>query len=168
MKKLIILFAFVFGVGYTASAQSDYILISRFMDSVVNQDADEMMDVLHPDCYKEINKLMVQSSKLKFERWNLAGSYTLSNGSTSYIIGITLGEKSPTWDFFGGESCFDFLSPSGNVFVYEVLYVVTNGNRKYVYTNADMLMFEEVENLMNKAGKTLPATYYNDPYKHLK
>lgn len=160
MKKLFIVLVFALGVGHSASAQSDFSLISSFMNSVVNQDVNAMMEVLHPDCYDEIEQLMTQSQELDFKSWTMVGSVTYDNGFVSYIVAAYIGDDSPAaYNFFGEEAGY-YVSPSGHVFLYEEFVVLTHNGKKYIYTNADMLDMAYAEQILRRGGKTIPSSYY--------
>lgn len=162
MKKLLLVFAFVVGVAHTSSAQSDFSLISQFLDSVVNQDASSMMDVLHPDCYGDVNKLMMQSEILDLTGWELVAAITDENGYTSYIAAMSVSDEALLSDAISYEERQSLIAPIGCVFAYEVLYVVNDGGRKYVRCNADLLSISYTEQKLRKVGKYLPAKYYEE------
>lgn len=163
MKKLLIVLAFVFGVGHSASAQTDYSLISRFLNSVVNQDVNEMMDVLAPRCYDDINEIIVASETLGFKQWQLIGNVTFENGAVSYIAAVYVGDvvNQKVQDFFGGGNDYQrYISPSGHVFLYEVLSIYNDNGRKCVWCNGDFLSIMEVEKMLRMSGKSLPSNFY--------
>ena len=165
MKKLLLVFAFVVGVAHTSSAQSDFSLISKFLNSVVNQDASSMMDVLHPDCYGDVNKLMMQSEVLGLTGWELVAAITDENGYTSYtsyIAAMSVSDEALLTEAISYEDRQRLIAPIGCVFAYESLYVVNDGGRKYVRCNADLLSIRDVEQELRRVGKYLPAKYYEE------
>ncbi len=159
MKKLIVVFLLFVGFGQMSQAQSDYSVISKFLNSVVNQDVNAMMEVLHYDCYGDIDKLLAQSEMLKFRKWEMVGSHG-SDGHVSYIVAMEVGDGVQYSEIFSDEDRMLYISPSGHCFLYEAFYVISENGRKYVFTNADMLNMTYAEQLLRRNGKTIPSKYY--------
>jgi hypothetical protein len=158
MKKLIVVFLLIVGFGQKSQAQTDYSLISKFLNSVVNQDVNAMMEVLHSDCYGDIDKLLAQSENLKFHKWEMVGSH--GNSPVSYIVAMKVGDEVQYTENLPDEVRMLYISPSGHCFLYEAFYVISENGRKYIRTNADMLSMTHAEQLLRRSGKTIPSKYY--------
>lgn len=145
------------GMSQTINAQSketDFSVISKFMNAVVAQDVDVLTDVLHPDSYDEIDKLIGQSEIAGFIKWEIVGKRYYEDGTPSYIVAMEIKNK------YLEELDKAYLSPSGHIFLYECFVVVTLGDRKCIATNADLLSVSRVEGFLRKNGKMLPNKYY--------
>ena len=146
------------GMAQVSNAQSDetdYSVISKFMNAIVAQDVDVLTDVLHPNCYGEIDKLIRQSENLGFKRWEIVGKrYDEEGVHPSYIIAMEIENRYVEWL----EEAY--LSLSGHVFLYEVFCIVDLNGTKCVGTNADLLSVSRVEGYLRKNGKMLPNKYY--------
>ena len=158
MKKILFTVFLLLGMVQVSNAQSDvtdYSVISKFMNAVVAQDVNVLTDVLHPDSYDEIDKLIGQSEILGFRKWEIVGKRYYEDGPPSYIVAVE-------FDTNRLEEGFDrsYLSPSGHLFLYECFVVVTIGDTKCIMTNADPLSVVRVEGFLRKNGKMLPNKYY--------
>lgn len=136
------------------SNETDYSVISKFMNAVVAQDVDVLTDVLHPDSYNEIDRLIEQSEVLGFRKWEIVGKRYYEDGTPSYIVAMKFENK-----YYEGLDQA-YLSPSGHIFLYECFAVVTLGDSKCIATNADPLSVSRVEGFLRKNGKMLPNKYY--------
>lgn len=157
MKKILFTMFLLLGMAQVSNAQSgetDYSVISKFLNAVVAQDVEVLTDVLHPDSYDEIDKLIGQSEVLGFRKWEIVGKRYYEDGTPSYIVAMGFENK----NYEGLDQAY--LSPSGHIFLYECFTVVTLGDSKCIVTNADPLSVSRVEGFLRKNGKMLPNKYY--------
>lgn len=157
MKKIFFTVFLLLGMAQVSNAQSDetdYSVISKFLNAVVAQDVEVLMDVLHPDYYSQIEELIGASEILGFKRWELVGKRYYEDGTPSYIVAMEFENK-----YFEGLDQA-YLSPSGHIFLYERFRIVTLGDKKCIETNADPLAVSRVEGFLRKNGKMLPNKYY--------
>lgn len=170
MKKLLLSLILCFGAVQISNAQTDADLVTKFLNGVVNKDVPTLLDVLHPDYHHEVDKLIAQCDLLKFQNWNFVHAKNITTyegrSATEYLVAMKVGLQ-PT-DIT--ENVIDYstrqlvLTPSGHIFLYEVLHVATDNGRKYVFCNADVLNITRAEQIMRENGKQLHSKYYNGDY----
>ena len=157
MKKLFVALFVLFSFMQTANAQqkqeTDYSVISKFLNAVISQDVNTLTDVLHYERYKEIDDLIKQSEMFGFKNWQIVGKRYYEDGTPSYIVAMSVENRHV-------EGCDGYISPSKHVFLYERFIVTTEGNRKYIDTNADMMTIVDVERFLRENGTTLPNYFY--------
>ena len=142
-------------VSNSQSNQTDYSVISKFMNAVVAQDVEVLIDVLHPDYYSQIEELIGASEILGFRKWEIVGKRYYEDGTPSYIVAVEF-DTNRLMEGFDRS----YLSPSGHLFLYERFRIVTLGDKKCVETNGDPLSVSRVEGYLRKNGKMLPNKYY--------
>ena len=169
MKKLLLSLILCFGAVQISSAQTNADLVAKFLNGVVKKDVVTLIDVMHPECHKDIDKLVAQCDLLKFRSWNYLHAVNITNNgcsATQYLVAVQIGldPYNISESVMSHENKSLYLSPSGHVFLYEVLGVVTENGRKYVVCNADFLSIPRVEKWLRENGRQLPAKYYNGNY----
>ena len=164
MKKFLLSLLLCFGAVQISTAQLDSELVTQFLNAVVEKDGITLLDLLHPDDSKEINKLIEQSNWFNFQGWNfaLAKKIPQDDGSviTHYLVAMQIGLD---LDDIPNE-IWAYLTPSGHVFLYEIFYVAEYNGHKYVHCNADFLEVSRVEEIMFENGTELHASYYEPNY----
>jgi hypothetical protein len=163
MKKLLLVLAFVTGVAHTSSAQSDYSVVSTFVNSAISQDAESMLNVMHPDNYDDIDDVMRRSQIFDFQCWELVGVINTEYGAR-YIVAMYPSEEALLSGVLSDDKQRLYVTPSGAIFCYEVLYVVNEGGRKYIVCNGDLMTIGETEQALRTVGKSVPSKYYVDRY----
>lgn len=124
MKKLFLALIFCLGVAQVSNAQSDYSLISRFINGVINNDIDTLIETLDPDCYDDIDKLLAQNSALGFGNWQVVAT-DYGDGFTRYVVAVECNNLySLSEEEFPHYNRIALISPSGHCFLYESLCVM--------------------------------------------
>ena len=170
MKKFLLSLLLCFGAVQISTAQLDAELVAQFLNAVVEKDVPTLLDVLHPDYSQEVDKLIAQCDFLKFQNWNFVHAKNITTyegrSATEYLVAMKVGLQpiEITDDVLDYSTRQLILTPSGHIFLYEVLYVATDNGRKYVFCNADVLSIIRAEQLMRENGKQLHSKYYNGDY----
>ena len=161
MKKLFVALFVLFSFTQTINAQqnqeTDYSVISKFLNAVISQDVNTLTDVLHYKRYNEINKLIYHSEMFGFKGWQIVGKRYYEDGTPSYIVAMSVENRHIEIEGIDG-----YISPSKHLFLYERFIVTTEGNRKYIDTNADMMTIVDVERFLRENGTTLPNKFYTN------
>lgn len=170
MKKFLLSLLMCFGAVQISMAQTDTELVTKFLNAVVEKDVPTLLDVLHPDYHHEVDKLIAQCDLLKFQNWDFVHAKNITTyegrSATEYLVAMEVGVQpiEITEDVLDYSTRQLILTPSGHIFLYEVLYVATDNGRKYVFCNADVLSIIRAEQLMRENGKQLHSKYYNGDY----
>lgn len=163
MKKILAVIALCLGLAYSANAQSDAALVSKFLDAVVQKDAVTLMEIVNSDTQSDVDKLLAQSEILQFTGWNFVYASNTEDG-TRFIAAFNLGISPDeiTEEQMDYERKRAIITPSGHIFGYEYLCVVEENGRKCIGCNADIPTIVDVEAALRKIGKYLPSKYYEN------
>jgi hypothetical protein len=167
MKRFLLAMLLCLSSFNNASAQSDDIIIGKFLDAIVRKDKATLMKLAAKDntTLGDIDKMILQSEQLQWCDWHYVHAYNTKDVSPyyyhveeaeSYIVAFKIGKD----DTINRTQKRLLVTPSGHIFGYELLSVVIEDGNKKVKCSADILAIPEVEAILRKSNKCLPAWYY--------